>query len=185
MVVKDTGDFKLGELILLIAQRSVGDLKFGKVKLNKILFKIDFTAFLKLGHSVTGQHYFKLREGPGPKRMLPVLSAMEKRGDIKFERVSDYGSGQQKAVANRDPKLTHFSADELVLIDEVLADYKDKSGTTLSRESHDLDGWLVSEDKEVIPYTVALVGKRKPSQSETEYGLSLESYALECLGATH
>ena len=42
-------DRKLAEMILLIAKRSEGDPAFGAVKLDKLLFHCDFSAYLTYG----------------------------------------------------------------------------------------------------------------------------------------
>ena len=51
---------KLRELILYICDKSKNHpKKLGMVKLNKILFFSDFTAYLRHGSSITGAKYFK------------------------------------------------------------------------------------------------------------------------------
>ena len=52
-------DNKLRELVLYIAVLSEGDPAFGKVKLNKLLFFADFTAYLSFGKPITGHEYQK------------------------------------------------------------------------------------------------------------------------------
>jgi len=47
-------DSKFKELLLYVAEQSVGDPHFGKTKLNKILYYIDFQAHGVLGEPVTG-----------------------------------------------------------------------------------------------------------------------------------
>ena len=57
---------KLRELILYICRASESDEAFGKVKLNKLLFFSDFSAYVDLGQSITRQDYKKLKQGPVP-----------------------------------------------------------------------------------------------------------------------
>ena len=64
-------DARLRELILLICKGSEGDPRFGAVKLNKLLFYCDFSAYAKLGKSITGQEYLALPEGPALKKLKP------------------------------------------------------------------------------------------------------------------
>ena len=52
-----TDTTKLRELILYLARESEGDDYFGVVKLNKLLFYIDFEAYRRFGKSVTEQEY--------------------------------------------------------------------------------------------------------------------------------
>ena len=80
-------DEKLRELILLIAEWCQSDPKFGAIKLNKLLFHADFSAFLTHGEPITGQEYFKLPQEPAPRRLKPVTEAMIKRGDFAWQEV--------------------------------------------------------------------------------------------------
>ena len=79
------------ELILHVAEMSQADEKFGGVKLNKILFYADFLSYLKRGKSISGQEYFAIKDGPAPKRMLPIKKEMIKNGDIAIEKVAVFG----------------------------------------------------------------------------------------------
>ena len=72
-------DAKLRELILLISSLSEGDPTFGAVKLNKLLFHCDFSAYLTYGRPITGQEYFALKQGPAPRRLLPITKRMQAR----------------------------------------------------------------------------------------------------------
>src|SRR6266852_5368152 len=63
-------DKQLGELMLYVAAKCEGLRSFGAVKLNKILFYADFLAYDRLGRSITGAVYQKLRYGTAVKRLL-------------------------------------------------------------------------------------------------------------------
>ena len=58
------------ELMAFIARGSIADPTFGAVKLNKILYYADFSAYRMFGQPLTGATYFKLQEGPAPREML-------------------------------------------------------------------------------------------------------------------
>ena len=62
----DFKEEKFGNLILYVAERSEHDDRFGAVKLNKIMYYADFTAYWKLGRPITGATYQRLDEGPLP-----------------------------------------------------------------------------------------------------------------------
>lgn len=72
----DSRPDKLRQLILLISRASEGDSPFGSVKLNKILFFSDLTAYRRWGRTISGEEYQKLEHGPSPKRMKPLLDDM-------------------------------------------------------------------------------------------------------------
>ena len=88
-------DAKLVELILLISEWSQGDPKFGAIKLNKLLFHADFSAFLTTGEPITGQEYFALPQGPAPKRFKPITEKMKKGGALAYQEVSYFGHPQK------------------------------------------------------------------------------------------
>src|SRR5207302_260927 len=75
-------DRKLRELILHIAKESMGDTRFGKTKLNKLLFYADFLAYQKTGQSITGEEYVKQPFGPVPARAEQCLRALESGGAL-------------------------------------------------------------------------------------------------------
>jgi len=176
-------DRKLAELILLIAKRSEGDPAFGAVKLNKLLFHCDFSAYLTFGKPITGQEYFALKNGPTPRRLLPVTEKMEKRRDLAFQKVNYYGRIQKRPVALRPPNYSLFTPHEVALIDEIVQTWRGKNATEISDHSHLFIGWKVAREKETIPYSTALIGVREPTADEERRGLNLENRALEKLHA--
>src|SRR5438445_9957452 len=72
-------DEKLRELILLISEWSQRDPKFGAIKLNKLLFYCDFSAYLTYGTPITRQEYFALEKGPAPRRLKPITEKMKEK----------------------------------------------------------------------------------------------------------
>src|ERR1700689_1459638 len=102
-------DEKLRELILLISEWSQVDPKFGAIKLNKLLFHADFSAFLTTGEPITGQEYFALEQGPAPRHLKPVTEKMKKSGVLAYQEVSYFGHPQKRPIALRPPDLKMFS----------------------------------------------------------------------------
>lgn len=177
-------DKKLAELILLISERSQGDPRFGAVKLNKLLFYCDFSAYLTFGSAITGQEYFALKNGPAPKKLLPVTEKLIDKGDFAFQEIKRFGYSQKKPIALRSPDVSVFTVQQLNLIDHVLQKHRLKNATQISDESHLFLGWKVAGEKETIPYETALVGTREPTAEECQYGLELESLARRRLNAS-
>jgi Protein of unknown function (DUF4065) len=172
---------KFKELILLICARSEHDQKFGAIKLNKLLFHSDFSAYLTYGKAITGQDYFKLPKGPAPKRFLPITLQMQDAGDLAYKESEYYGHIQKKPIALRQPDVSVFTSQEIDLIHKIIQKYWNLSASEISERSHGFLGWLVARDKEIIPYPTALVGTRRPTPEEQAYGIGLEPMALECL----
>jgi len=150
-------DIKFRELILFISERSEGDVPFGAVKLNKLLFYADFLAFLKFGKAITWQKYQKLEQGPCPRNLLPTLRELEKSADIIQVDRDFHGYKQKRVVAIREPDLSMFSAEEIALVTQLIDEFKGMSAKQMSETSHDFIGWQLAEIGEDIPYEVALV----------------------------
>jgi hypothetical protein len=174
-------DEKLTQLILLISERCEDDPAFASVKLNKLLFHCDFSAYLTYGKPITGQEYFALRQGPAPRRFLPVTKRMQAKGAFGYREVDFYGHTQKKPIALSRPNVNVFTAREINLIDKIIQKYWGMTGREISEKSHLFIGWKVAKEQETIPYTTALVGSRKPTSEEVAYGLELEALAQECL----
>ena len=82
-----------------------------------------------------------------------------------------FGQVQDRTFALREPSLDKFTKDEIQLAHSVADACHEKSGVDLSRMSHKFFGWLLAEYKEVIPYSVALVGdERQPTLDEVKMG---------------
>ena len=177
---------KFRELLLFIARRSENDPRFGAIKLNKLLFYSDFLAYLKLGHPITGQEYFALENGPAPRYLVRVREQMVKSKEIAISRKPTFSGVSERVLALREPDPNKFEPAEIDLVTQVLEMCRSHSGSDLSELSHRFAGWRLAADKETIPYEVALVGNRKPTQSERLHGVKLEALAAQCLtdGAT-
>ena len=177
--MKDTTriDEKLRELILHICIRSEDDEAFGAVKLNKLLFFSDFLAYLRLGKAITGQNYQKLDHGPAPRRMLPILKRMEQQGTIRQRPNEFYGLEQTRTIALEKPDLSKFTAEEIALVDTIVAHFRGKTACQVSDESHQFLGWEVAEKGETIPYPVALIGRRGPTEQDHKIAKELAPVA--------
>lgn len=147
---------KFSELLLYIADQSVDDPDFGATKLNKILFFSDFLAYSEFGAPVTGAVYQKLDHGPAPKPLLPIQAELIKEGAAQVVPVARARFTQKRLVALRAPKLDSFSADEVSLVDDIIAQLRGRTAVDVSRISHDWSlGWQVAKTGEEIPYMTA------------------------------
>lgn len=172
---------KFRELVLLIARKSEGDPCFGALKLNKLLFYSDFTAYLMLGKPITGQEYFALENGPAPRYMVRAREQMTNKGDIAIRKKETVSGPQMRTFALREPDLAQFTANEVNLVDNVIRLFQGQTGTEMSALTHRFPGWKLAAEKEPIPYSVALVGDRVPTDAERKFGVTLEALAASCL----
>lgn len=175
---------KLRELILYISRHSETDERFGKTKLYKLLFYSDFLAYLRLGKPITGTEYKALDQGPVPSNIDGILVKMQEDQQLFIRTDNYHGRKQFRPLALRNPDLAVFTARERKLIDELIAKNRTKNAKDVSAQSHKFLGWQLarfSRDGKTISYNMALIGNRRPTEKEVEYGRSLEPLALECL----
>lgn len=175
-------DEKFGELILYICRQSEGDAPFGAVKLNKILFYADFIAYLQFGQAITWQPYQRLKNGPAPKRLLPVVRKMKEQGDLAPREVQYYGRLQKQYCALRDPDLSGFSGEEIALVDRIVKECWGKNAKAMSDMSHAFRGWQQANDGEMIPYEVALARFERPTESQVAQGAKMATELRELAG---
>ncbi len=183
-VRENPDDAKLKELILFICLRSQDDPRFGSVKLNKLLFFADFGAYAKLGHSITGHLYFKLKNGPAPKAMMPIRNQMIEEKTLAMQDRDHFGRTQKVPIALREPDLTQFTPQEIAVVTDVLMAFRNENARAISELSHRFDGWKLAGDKEIIPYEVTLVRFKKPTEQDREMALAmgpeLAALRMEC-----
>lgn len=160
------GEGRLREMVLYVCERCAEAKRFGKVKLNKILWRADFTAFAERGLPVTGRSYIKLAAGPAPAEMPPMLAEMESKGLIVFERrelSNDYVEERPRALV--EPSLRLFSPDDLRFIDSAISFYWNKSATQASELSHRIM-WRSRSFEDPIPYEAVYLSDEKLSEAD-------------------
>jgi uncharacterized phage-associated protein len=149
---------KLSELVLYIAGRTAGDQAAGATKLNKYLYFAESSAVRRLGRSITGAEYQKLRFGPAPRRLTPVRERLIRNGDGRLDqRVDALGYVHHELVALRAPRTDLFTAEELRLVDEVIDELRERSASQVTELSHREAGWQLVAEGETIPYELAFV----------------------------
>lgn len=144
-------------LVLYLSCASATDAKFGKVKLNKLLYLADFEAYRVLGASITGETYRKQAYGPVASHLPSSLESMEVDGLLSVHVVDVYGYAQEVPVAHSDPQVELFTQEELHVIDAALEELRKHGGKAASEWSHKHSvGWNEVETGQVIPYHSAL-----------------------------
>jgi uncharacterized phage-associated protein len=165
---------KFRELIVYIARRLGPEAALGRVKLAKLLMLCDFTAYMRLGESMTGSTYEHWEHGHLPSQL--IMTEKDLQGDaIHMETVDYYGKRLKHITALRDPKMGEFSEDELAIIEGVLRNYGYESAKYLRHLSHQEMGWRLTEDRESIPYNTIFLSKTGPTDSDVRRGEELAS----------
>ncbi len=157
-------DDKFKELILYICERSEGDAPFGATKLNKLLFFSDFLSYRRFGRSITGHTYQRLRNGPAPRALKPIMQRLEEEHAVAQANRDYHGREQKRTLALREPNLDIFHAREIALVDDFINEFWGMNATQISELSHEFRGWQLAEDGEDIPYEMSLVEFERPSE---------------------
>jgi hypothetical protein len=162
------------ELVLYIVALSADDDAFGAVKLNKLLFYCDFTAYRELGHALTGAHYQKLPWGPAAIEFLPLQDELLRDGLARVETRDRGGHEQRVTVALQPPELRVFTPDELALVERVVGEMRSQDARSISDLSHAQSaGWQLVDEGQVIPYDTAFISTRRPSPAILEHANAL------------
>lgn len=161
---------KMEELLLYVADASKDDPSFGKTKLNKILYFIDFYAYGQLGSPVTGATYQHRPFGPVPQEIVSARAALIWNGAAEVVGQDRFGYAQHRLVPSRKSDISVFSSAEVSLIDDVLAALRDKSGVEVSEMSHQEIGWRITSDAEVIPYESVFISNRPLTADDIRRG---------------
>ncbi|HEY5749664.1 MAG TPA: type II toxin-antitoxin system antitoxin SocA domain-containing protein [Chryseolinea sp.] len=72
-------------------------------------------------------------------------------------------------MAKREPNLNVFSVEEIGIIDDVLSQIGDFSGTQISEISHRFPAWKAAADREELPLYTFLLSSKTPSDSDIEW----------------
>lgn len=132
---------RLEELILYVAAKMKQDRHagIGRIKLAKLIWRIDFTAFWRFGHPITEATYQADKLGPSPVEELMATRDLEAMGRFHWEREWDQ---QLLPVADASPDLEIFEPSERDLIDEVVDRFRSTSGSQMVDDAHRFPGWL-------------------------------------------
>jgi hypothetical protein len=154
------GQARLREMILYVSERAVKMPRWGKTKLNKILWDADFSAYRHRQSPITGRPYQRLKAGPAPVEMPTVLAEMQEAGLIEIETVQVGNRSEQRIVAKAVPSLHFFSRDDLQYVDRSIDRFWDLTATEASDESHGV-AWKTRDDLDPLPYDAALLSDEK------------------------
>jgi hypothetical protein len=156
------GQDRLREMILYVADKAAGMPRFGKVKLNKILWKADFDAFAERRMPVTGRAYQKLKAGPAPIEMPPILAEMSQQELIEIQPRTIGNFVEERIIAKSKANLYLFSTDDVRYVDRAIAYFWDLNARTASDVSHGV-AWATREELDPMPYELSFLSDHKLS----------------------
>ena len=156
---------KYKELILFFIEKIPN---VGKLKLNKLLYYVDFDHFEKNEKSITGEEYVRWEKGPVPSNVQSIIKEMKENGDIKLyaQKMPSAYKDKQCLRALRPHNPSVFTVKELETICEVVEKWRYHSGTEMMHSSHGDPPYLATAKDEVIDYN--LVFYRKPIEDNSK-----------------
>ncbi len=160
---------KLKAAVAYLAERT----QPGKVKLFKLLYFADFTAYAKRGQSITGETYENFEMGPVPRTLWRNLE--------EYASIETTPSGmpipEQRIHASADADLSVLTQEEKEILNEVIAQYGHLNGARLRDITHGEIPYKVTARGEEIPYYLAPYRKaEKPTQEEVKLLLADPDY---------
>lgn len=149
------GRARLREATIYVCIKCNDATRFGKVKLNKILWRADFEAFRARRIPVTGTSYQKLAAGPAPLDMPLVLQELQSGKLLKIEiKEHEHGYEEHRPIAIQNINYRWLNKDDLSYLDESIQYYWNKSASKASDLSHKV-AWKTRDMKGLMPYESA------------------------------
>lgn len=131
---------KFREVLLYILSKVSAKPNIGETVICKLLYFIDFNYYEKYEEQLVGATYIKNHYGPTPIEFQEIVTS------VYFQRE------QKKYLPCRQPDLAVLNAQEVKLIDEVLAKFSDMNAKTISEYSHGDVPWIVTPNNRAIDY---------------------------------
>jgi uncharacterized phage-associated protein len=154
--------FKLNEekyknVILYLSKNTRQGNVWGKKKMYKLLYFVDFDFFEKYERPITGEIYHKLQMGPAPSYFDVMAEELKNNGLLSVGRGKS-GPGYNDAYvykALKDPDLSVFSQEELKMLKRIVTKYGDLTGTQLETITHKEAPYLAVDEGEEMPLELA------------------------------
>jgi len=143
---------KFKQVLLYVLGKTAGKPNIGMTALYKLLYFIDFDYYEKYEEQLMGLTYMKNHHGPTPREFASVVDSMKIQGEIEELRSKYFKYDQKKFLPLKSPNLSLLSAQEIEMVDDVLARYGDKSAVELSALTHEDTPWAVAKEKEDLHY---------------------------------
>lgn len=158
---------KFKEVFLYILNKVGSKPNIGETVIYKLLYFIDFNFYEKYEEQLIGAAYLKNRFGPTPVEFRKIADRMIEAKEITKVENKHFQYPQKKYLPLRKPDLSKIKANELEVIDTVLARLSDMNATEISNYSHGDVPWLTTEDGKIIEYESVFY--RVPPYSVREY----------------
>lgn len=148
---------KYKNAILYLARNLEKHSIFGRKKLYKLLYYLDFDSFERLGKPITGDIYHRINMGPAPRYADAIAEKLEldKALTITEERTGANLKDTVVYTALQEPDLSVFEKDELLILRRIVSKYGNKTGKQLEDLTHNEAPYLAVNFGEEIPLELA------------------------------
>ncbi len=147
---------KYKNVLLYLCKKLNGEVR-GKKKMAKLLYFVDFDFYEKNQKSITGDKYFAYPMGPFPTALDDISNLLTKSKAISIDRVEERVGYNPTEVYRCivEPDLSVFDAEEIKMLDRVVAKYGNLTGKQLEDLSHTEAPYIGTEMKKEIPYELS------------------------------
>jgi hypothetical protein len=149
--------YRLRQLILYIADRMRDAPFFGETKLNKVLYRSEFSAFRELGNLLTNFHYMKNERGPTLRAYLPIMSEMREEGLLTWELRQHGPWEERRPVPGVAWEREAYEPEEWALVDAEIERAYNLTAKQMTDEEHATAVWFATRMRENIPPELAFV----------------------------
>jgi hypothetical protein len=166
---------KFREMILYLAAASAEDPRFGMVKLQKLMYYSDFTAYRELGRSISSVDYYHMQNGPMADGLKVAVLELEGSESVVIEREYRPSAPQPAEVVRprREPYREMFSDEERRIMDDLVRRHWSLNGAQISDLVHDEPGWRLTERGEKIPYETAWLAPTRATPAKLQFAREL------------
>lgn len=154
---------KFRNVLLYLLGKCAGKPNVGETVLYKLLYFSDFNYYELYEEHLSGAVYRKLPFGPVPDNIVPILRGMTAEGLLQRLKTEYHGMPQTRYIPLVRSDLTMLKASEKEVLDKVMDQLSDWSGTAISRYSHQDLPWLATREGEIINFELAFY--REPPYS--------------------
>src|SRR5260370_2201290 len=98
--------------------------------------------------------------------MFPIQSRMKTAKILVIEPRSLYGYTQDRPISLRDPVLSHFSGEEIAIVDAWIDRLRPMTATQASNLSHDTFGWRITKNGQTINPKSVFISWRSPTAAD-------------------
>jgi hypothetical protein len=171
---KSRQHIKTKELILYIANKLDSKDNFGGTLLTKALYFVDSVNYLRTGNPISKFTYVKQEFGPtpDPKLWMSIRQELLDSGEAIVKEQDYFGRVQKRLIATRTADITHFSSEEIDLINQIILNIGDWSASQVSDYSHKYLAWIAADNKESLPFYTFLLSSRTPSEKDIAWAKS-------------